>query len=222
MLPLAKNEEALTAASASCAQAQSTETPKATCIASSSPTMTATVSPRAGSASDSGICAGATAPRKTRPLKDVEAEESRHIYETLYASLDGAADAAIRDELSVGDTVRFAHEAKGEFTRATAVPLGEKAKRCTELLHRLSGGNQQVAYVFIVFSVLMLTMPVAALLIGMQVIAPWLGADPTFCGGGLAVFAAMLVMGSYVVYAMMEDAERGRQSPGKGESKKAR
>ncbi|KAG5467560.1 hypothetical protein CUR178_01204 [Leishmania enriettii] len=222
MLPRGKEEETLATTSASPSQAQPPEAPEATPAASSPAAMTASISRGAESANDSGRRGADAAPPKTRLLKDVEAEESRYLYKTLYASLDSAADAAVREELTVGDTVRLARKAKEEFVKATTMPLGEKARKCTELMRSFSAKNQQVAYVFIVFSVLMMTMPVLVLLIGMNLIAPWLHVDPTLCGGGLAVFAAMLLMVSYVVYAMMEDAQRGGHNANEVDSKKER
>ncbi|AYU83226.1 hypothetical protein, conserved [Leishmania donovani] len=222
-LPLPPSEAALATPTASCSQAQSTGTPEATPAALPSPRTTATISQREGSAKDSGTPVTAAAPRTTRLLKDVEADESRYLYETLYKSLDETADTAIRDELTVGDTVRFARDAKREFITAATMPLGEKAKNCSALARSFSQKkNQKVAYVFIVFSVLMMTMPVIVLLIGMRLIAPRLDMDPTLCGGGLAVFTAISLTASYVVYAMMEEAQCGKQNASETESKKER
>ena len=75
----------------------------------------------AGEASSTAVAAAAAtgtiepAPRRMRLLKDVEADENRYIYETLYKSLDDETDKSIRDELTVGDTVRQARVAKKEF-----------------------------------------------------------------------------------------------------------
>ncbi|CAG9582777.1 conserved hypothetical protein [Leishmania major strain Friedlin] len=222
-LPPPPSEAALATPTASHSQVQSTGTPEATPAASSSPKPAAIISQREGSANDSGTPVTATAPRTTRFLNDVEAEENRYLYETLYKSLAEPADTAIRDELTVGDTVRFARDAKREFIAAATMPMGEKVKNCSALARSfLQKKNQQVAHVFIVFSVLMTTMPVIVLLIGMRLIAPRLDMDPTLCGGGLAVFTAISLMGSYVVYAMVEEAQCGRQNASETESKKER
>ncbi|KAK7200852.1 hypothetical protein NESM_000143700 [Novymonas esmeraldas] len=172
----------------------------------------------AASAAPSNTAAPA---RRTRLLKDVEAEENRYLYETLYKSLDDTTDTAIREELTVGDTVRLAREAKVEFIKAATMPIGEKAKNCSALLRHFSERqNAQVVYVFIVFSVLMMTMPLVVLLIGMKLIAPWLGADPTTCGGGLAVLTAVILMMAYVAYAIVEDTRRGTADAPVTDSKK--
>ncbi|CAM43636.1 conserved hypothetical protein [Leishmania braziliensis MHOM/BR/75/M2904] len=221
--PLTKEEETLATPSASLPQAHSTETPETTPTASSSPKMTAASSKGEVSANDSGTPTAATAPRETRFLRDAKIEEDRYIYETLYKSLDDTTDTAIRDELTVGDTVRFARNAKREFSKATGMPLGEKAKSCTALVRSFSQKkNQKVAYVFILFSVLIMTLPVIVLFMGMKLVAPWIDMDPTLCGGGLAVFTAMSLMFSYVVFAIMEDAQCGRQNASEAESKKER
>ncbi|CBZ30972.1 conserved hypothetical protein [Leishmania mexicana MHOM/GT/2001/U1103] len=222
MLPPPPSEEGLATPSASPSQAQFTGMPESTTAASSSRT-TAAISQGEGSANDSGTPVITTAPRATRLLKDVEAEENRYLYETLYKSLDDTADTAIREELTVGDTVRFARDAKREFITAATMPLSEKAKNCSALVRSFSQKqNQQVVCVFIVFSVLMMTIPLIVLLIGTRLIAPRLDMDPTLCGGGLAVFAAISLMGSYVVYAMVEEAEFGKQNASEAESKKER
>ncbi|GET92940.1 hypothetical protein, conserved [Leishmania tarentolae] len=222
-LPPTEAEKRVATPSTSPSHAQSTEMAEATPAASSSPTTGTAISREEGSANNLGAPVNATLPRTMRFLKDVEVEENRYIYETLYKSLEDTADSVIRDELTVGDTVRFARDAKREFIKAATMPLGEKAKSCSALVRSFSQKeNKQVAYVFIVYSVLMMTMPVIVLLIGMKLIAPRLGMDPTFCGGGLAVFTAMLLMASYVVYAMMEEPQCGKQDASVTESKKER
>lgn len=210
--PLEPQEQAQPRADGEAAATAPAEPLAAASASASPPSPRPDESAAASPASAPDAAAPAPAPRKTRLLKDVEAEENRYIYETLYKSLDDTTDTAIRDALTVGDTVRLAREAKQEFTKAATMPLGEKAKGCTALLRSFSQAqNQQVAYVFIVFSVLMMTTPVIALLLGMKVIAPWLEADPTLCGGGLAVLTAVTLMTAYVVYAMVEDAQRVRR-----------
>lgn len=142
----------------------------------------------------------------------MEAEENRYIYEALYKSLDDDTDTSIRDHLTVGDTVRQAREAKKEFITATTQPVKEKMKGCAALMRNLSEEkNRRVAHVFVVFSALILTLPLVMLMLGMHVFAPWWGVDATFCGGGLAVGSALVLVVSYVVYAVLEDVEDGKR-----------
>ncbi|KAG5492841.1 hypothetical protein JKF63_01421 [Porcisia hertigi] len=211
------------APSASFSYPQPTDIPAATPSASSSPTTTVSISEEEDVTKNSATDVVATAPRATRLLKDVEAEENRYIYETLYMSLDDATDTAVRNEITVEDTVRLARDAKKKFIKATTLPLGEKAKSCSDLMRIFSHReNHQVVYTFCIFSVLMITVPVFILLIGMTLIAPWLDVDATLCGGGLAVFSVMLLMMSYVVFAMVEDAQRGNPVADETETKKGR
>lgn len=162
------------------------------------------------------------APRKTRLLKDVEAEENKYIYDTLYRSLDDATDTSIHDELTVGDTVRQAREAKKEFLQATALPMKEKMAGCAALVRNLSEErNKKVAYVFVVYSVLILTLPLIMLMLGLHVIAPMWQLDATYCGGGMAVGTALVLVVSYVVYAVREDiADFKRKAEQEAEEKK--
>lgn len=150
---------------------------------------------------------------KRRLLKDVQEEENRFLYEALYKSLDDDTDQAIRDDLTVGGTVRQAREAKREFIEATTKPIGVKAKDCGALLRRFSESqNQKVASVFIIVTFLMFTVPLIVLGVSMKVVAPHVGADPTLCGGLAAVFATVFLMIGYVVYAMVEDANRRKST----------
>ncbi|KPA86511.1 hypothetical protein ABB37_00657 [Leptomonas pyrrhocoris] len=183
-----------------------------------------TASPTTGDASPVAATAenAEPAPRTTRLLKDVEAEENRYIYETLYKSLEDETDTNIRDELTVGDTVRQAREAKQEFLKATSLPIKEKMKGCAALMRNLSEErNKKVAYVFVVYSVLILTLPLIMLMLGIHVLAPRWKVDATYCGGGLAVGTALVLVVSYVVYAVREDiADFKRTAEQEAEEKK--
>jgi hypothetical protein len=194
-------------------------TPSALTDSSASPT-NATTNSVATTAATTGN--PEAAPRKTRLLKDVEAEENRYLYETLYKSLDDATDTSIRDELTVGDTVRYAREAKQEFLNATSLPIKEKMKGCAALVRNLAEEqNRKVAYVFVVYSVLILTLPLFMLMLGLHVLAPWWQVDATYCGGGLSVGTALVLVVSYVVYAVREDiAEFKRKVAQEAEEKK--
>ncbi|KAL7701997.1 hypothetical protein NQL31_000293 [Lotmaria passim] len=182
----------------------------------------------AGEASSTAVAAAAAtgtiepAPRRMRLLKDVEADENRYIYETLYKSLDDETDKSIRDELTVGDTVRQARVAKKEFLTATSLPMKEKMKGCATLMRSLSEEqNKKVAYVFVVYSVLILTLPLVMLMLGLHVLAPLWGVDPTYCGGGLAVTTALVLVVSYVTHAVREDiADFKRKAEQEAEAKK--
>ncbi|KPI85781.1 hypothetical protein ABL78_5138 [Leptomonas seymouri] len=192
--PLEKKASETTAPASSSVESEGRQVPAA-------PTTTGNASLAPAAASDTE-----TAPRKTRLLKDVEAEENRYIYETLYKSLDDQTDTNIRDELTVGDTVRQAREAKQKFLNATSLPLTEKMKGCAALVRNLSEErNKKVAYIFVLYSVLILTLPLIMLMLGLHVLAPWWKVDATYCGGGLAVGTALVLVISYVVYATLED-----------------
>lgn len=163
-----------------------------------------------GQASSSTEAAAVPAGVKTRLLKDVEAEEKAFLYQSLYRSLDDAADARVRDDFSsTSDILADARRAKAEFLRAAAQPLADKARGCGPLLARLAEApNKKVASVFLTVTVAMITLPVIATVVGMQVVAPKLGWDAAGCGGFTGLGTAVLIMVGYVVYAFHED--RGR------------
>lgn len=147
---------------------------------------------------------------KTRLLKEVEAEENALIYKTLYRSLDDAKDGAIQQDFSdTSDILADARRAKAEFFRATSLPLATKAKGCGTLLNRLGEAkNKKVASVFFAVTMMMFTLPVAAVIVGMQVVAPKMHWDASLCGGFMGLGMAVAIMAGYTIYAFVEDADR--------------
>lgn len=159
---------------------------------------------------------------KTRLLKDVEAEENRIIYEALYQSLDTEEERQVHEELTTGDTLRLSKEAKAQFLKAVTDPMSEKAKACGLLMKQMSSKeNQRVATIFMAFSAAMFTLPVIALFVGMNLVAPRLGYDDVLCGGFLALGTTILIMATYAIYAMcFEKSSAEREAAAEQTTKK--
>lgn len=142
----------------------------------------------------------------TRLLKEVEEQENRYIYNSLYKSLEDTTDEQIRGDLGSSDTLQASRAATRQFYDAAGLPLTEKAKRCGVLISQLSQKhNRRVASVFVMVSVLMMTLPVFLLFVGMKIVSPRTGWDSILCGGFLSVGGAVAIMMAYTVYAAVEE-----------------
>ncbi|RHW70067.1 hypothetical protein DPX39_090061300 [Trypanosoma brucei equiperdum] len=140
-----------------------------------------------------------------RTLQEEEHREREYIRKELYSSLLNGDNAESGDEPSTKETLRMAKEAREELNRAAFRPLKDKAAGFRLFAQNMRmPHNQRVASVFLLFSVLMLTVPILILLIGMHIVAPFADVDPGTCGGLMAVFSTIVIMTVYVVYSLRE------------------
>ncbi|ORC92041.1 uncharacterized protein TM35_000042550 [Trypanosoma theileri] len=142
---------------------------------------------------------------KLRDLREIEREENEKIRKLLYTTPLDDDDIAVEEEMNTQDTVRLSREARQEFNKATMRPIKEKMLELRGFMRLLDQPqHKRVVAIFFFTTIAMFTIPILVLLIGMHVIAPLLEVDAGVCGGFMALGSTVIIMGSYVTYALLE------------------
>ncbi|KAH9601750.1 hypothetical protein LSM04_006973 [Trypanosoma melophagium] len=142
---------------------------------------------------------------RLRDLREVEKEENEMIRKLLYTTPLDDDDIAVEEAMNTLDTVRLSREAREEFNKATMRPIKEKMLGLRSFLNLLDQPqHKSVVAVFFIATFAMFTIPILVLLVGMHIIAPLLEVNAGVCGGFMALGSTIIIMGSYVTYALLE------------------